>query len=73
MVEAYQSSHGLSVAFASEGDQAMARIAPFNVKDPFYVNNMSTDEKDKCFCWDANTSFMLINKVVEKTTKVEES
>jgi len=49
MVEADQSSYGIYVAFAYESDQAMAIIAPFKIKDLFYVNNKSGDEKYKFF------------------------
>ena len=61
------------VAFANESDQAMAMIAPFEIGYSFYVNNKSGDEKDKFFCWDASRGFLLINKVVQKTTKTEET
>lgn len=51
----------------------MVRTASFEIEDSFYVNNKSGDKKGKFFCWDANIGFLLIKKVVEKTTKVEES
>jgi len=72
MVEANESSYGTYVSFASEGDQAMARTALFEIKDSFYVNNKLGDENDKFFCWDANRGFLLINKVLKKMVKVEE-
>ena len=72
MVGGDQSSYGICVAFASEADQAMARTTPFEIEDSFYVNNILGDEKDQFFYWDTNKGFLLINKVVEKTTKVEE-
>ena len=66
MVEADQSSYGIYVAFAYESDQAMAIIAPFKIKDLFYVNNKSGDEKYKFFSWDLTKGFLLINKVIKK-------
>lgn len=32
--------------------QVVARTALFKVEDSFYVNNKSSDKKDKFFCWD---------------------
>jgi len=66
MVEVDQSSYEIYVAFVDESDQAMARTAPFEVKDSFYVNNKSGDEKYKFFCWDSTRGFLFINKAIEK-------
>lgn len=42
-------------------------------KQKFYVNNKSSDKKDKFFYWDANRVFLLINKAIEKMAKAEET
>lgn len=73
MVEANESSYGTYVSFASEGDQAMARTALFEIKDSFYVNNKFDDENDIFFCWNVNRGFLLINKDVEKMAKAKET
>lgn len=52
MVEAGQSSYGIYVAFTDGSGQVVARTAFFKVEDSFYVNNKSSDKKDKFFCWD---------------------
>jgi len=73
MVDMDQSSNGIYVAFVSESDQAMARIASFEIDNSFYVNNKSSDEKEIFFYWDVNGGFLLINKAIEKMDKTKET